>query len=117
MDRVKIDNILKFATPKQLGDKVINVEKAKDGVFDAQLLAYGEATPMDGATPAYSIEYKVESSRGNNHYVVKTSIIDRNLYVFTVQSSEAKYPALQEDIKTIQDSIIVARIPAVDAKL
>ena len=62
---------------------------------------------MNGMFPAYDLEYKVESQRGNNHFVVKTSVIDRMLYVFTVQCREEDYPMLQDEMHTVLESVSV----------
>lgn len=107
MDRVKIDNILQFASPEELGAKVVAVERAKDGVLDAQLLRAVEAAPMSEGAPAYELEYAVQSTRGNNHFGVRTSIVDRRLYVFTVQCSEERYPLVKGDFGAILESIVV----------
>jgi PsbP len=111
VDRVKINNIVKFATPKELGERVVGVEKGKDGVLDAVLLAYGDSSrtmDAEGASPAYDLEYKVESTRGNNHFLVKTSIINKQLFVFTVQCSEGRYDSVKEQMRELLDSVTVA---------
>lgn len=98
VDPVRIGNIRDFATPEGLAERVVQVEKSKEGVFEANVLSAREsARPVslaDPSIPAYEIEYMVDSSRGQNHYVVKTTVIDSKLYVFTVQSKEATFPAI-----------------------
>ena len=91
-----------------MGDKVVAVEKAKEGVFDAELLSSSVARSlMNEKFPAYELEYKVESQRGNNHFVVKSSVIDRKLYVFTVQCREEDFSELSEEMHTVLDSVSV----------
>ena len=48
----------------------------------------GSAKPVADAGPAYEIGYKIDSSRGQNPYLVKATIIDSKVYVFTVQCKE-----------------------------
>jgi len=106
VDKVKINSIEEFATPSALAQKVVDVEKAKDGVFEADVVAYGEAkTPISSSgRPAYDIEYKVDSSRGQNHYLIKASVVNKKLYVFTVQTKEESFPALADTAHAIVDS-------------
>ena len=106
VDKVKINSIEEFATPAALAKRVVDVEKSKDGVFEADIIAYGESkTPISAsARPSYDIEYKIESSHGNNHYVIKTSVVNSKLYVFTVATKEDSFPQLSETARAIVDS-------------
>ena len=107
IDRVKINDITEFSTPKGLADKVVKVELSKDGVFEADIVSYGQSTESvskTGNKVAYDIEYKIDSSRGKNHYNIKTTVIDKKLYVFTVQCKEDAYAELADTSKAIIDS-------------
>ena len=111
VDPVKIASIREFADPPGLADKVVKVEKSKEGVFEASVLAAQEsAKPVADAVPAYEIEYKIDSSRGQNHYLVKATIIDSKVYVFTVQCKEETYAKLAPAAHMIIDSVKVTRI-------
>lgn len=57
--------------------------------------------------PAYEIEYKVDSTRGQNHYLIKTSVVNKKLYVFTVQCKEDSYVTLKNTAQSILDSFRV----------
>jgi len=112
VDPVKIASIREFADPPGLADKVVKVEKSKEGVFDASVLAAQEsAKPVADAVPAYEIEYKIDSSRGQNHYLVKATIIDSKVYVFTVQCKEETYARLAPAAHEIIDSLKIIRRP------
>jgi PsbP len=106
IDRVKINDIKEFASPSALAQKVVDVEKSKEGVFEADVISSGESKlPISSEGKlAYDIEYKVDSSRGQNHYFVKTSVVDKKLYVFTVQCKEESVAELTETAKAIIDS-------------
>ncbi len=106
VDKVKINSIEEFATPSALAQRVVDVEKSKDGVFEADIVSYGESkTPISvSGRPAYDIEYKIESSHGNNHYVIKTSVVNKKLYVFTVQTKEDSFADLSDTARAIVDS-------------
>ena len=106
VDKVKINSIEEFATPSDLAKRVVDVEKSKDGVFEADIISYGESkTPISASgRPAYDIEYKIESSHGNNHYVIKTSVVNKKLYVFTVATKEDSFAGLSDTARAIVDS-------------
>ena len=109
---MKLDNIKSFATPEELAQKVVTVETSKEGVKDVYVVGASEGTIKvksdrgvgDKEIPAYDIEYKVDSTRGFNHYCVKATIYDSNLYVFTAQSKEDMYEQLEPVIKAIVQS-------------
>lgn len=109
VDRVKINNIRDFATAKGLAQKVVDVEMTKDGVLESIALMWREAaTPISASNqPAYEIEYKVDSTRGKNHYLIKTSVVNKKLYVFTVQCKEDSYAELAATAQSIIDSFHV----------
>jgi len=55
----------------------------------------------------YDIEYKVESSRGLNHYSSRSTIANKKLYVFTAQCKEDSFLEVGENIRQILDSLVV----------
>lgn len=110
---MKLNNIRDFSTPEGLAQKVYNIEKEKEGVFDVQIISSKETTvnkiSMEDNTvvasiPSYLIDYKIDSSRGKNHYLVKSTIVNKQLYVMTAQCKEADFPALETTEKEIIDS-------------
>jgi hypothetical protein len=140
VDPVKISSIQDFTTPAGLADKVVAVEKGKDGVFETEVLEAKQssvtvavANPINtpgGASPSpvsvspvsaspvsasvspvsltgYDIEYKVDSSRGLNHYSVRSTIANKQLYVFTAQCKEDSFLQLKADIREILDSLVI----------
>ena len=122
---MKINSIKDFSTPDGLAKKVVEVEKSKEGVFDTQILSASTSiipyVTQTTASPllekqdnnqikgndAYNIEYKVDSSRGLNHYNVRTTILNKKLYVFTVQCKEESLSELQSYSKEILDSLMI----------
>ena len=63
------------------------------------------------ALPAYTIEYKVDSSRGQNHFKVKASVVDSMLCVFTVQSKEEDFARLAPLADSMLDSLVISGSP------
>jgi hypothetical protein len=105
VDRVKVKSVRDFGTVEQLAQRVINVEKAKEGVFEADVVSQSEATVSAAeGFPVYDLEYKIESSRGRKHFLVKSTIVDNKLYVFTVQMAEDGFGALEKDAHAILNS-------------
>jgi hypothetical protein len=147
MDRVKIANIKDFfKEPSALANKLVEVEKSKEGVFDVFVLqAIQSSVPVMSSTAAstlsennnnennnsdneaaiispsstatsataYTIEYKVDSSRGQNHYLVKvTVVVDRRLLVATVQTRDEDYSTLTSEATRTLDSLMVSSPPS-----
>jgi hypothetical protein len=123
-DKVKLPTIKEFATPTGLGEKVKKVEESKDGVMEVEIVTVTESTIPTSAVvanaktgieadapsvPAYAIEYKVESTRGKNHYNVMAAIYNNNLFVFTAQSKEDSYDSLKSSIADIMGSLVIAK--------
>jgi hypothetical protein len=110
---VKIKSIKEFTTPEGVGKKVVDVEKSKEGVFEADVVnAEESATQVASNFPAYDIEYKIDSSRGKNHYLIRTTVVNKKLYVFTVQSKEDDYSNVAEVSKAIVESFKVEEAPS-----
>mmetsp|Transcript_19979 Transcript_19979/g.33464 ORF Transcript_19979/g.33464 Transcript_19979/m.33464 type:complete len:238 (+) Transcript_19979:74-787(+) len=128
VDPVKINNIKEFTSPSGLAEKVVNVEKAKEGVFETEVLGSKETvvprllsdnrdtvistenSAMQEPLFAYDIEYKVDSSRGLNHYVVRSAVGNKKLYVFTAQCKEASYPEVKDVTRQILDSLVIGSV-------
>ena len=116
MDRVKITNIKElFKDPSELAKKVIDVEKSKEGVFDVSIISSTE-TPIivtstsdisrsSTSVPSYLIEYTVDSSRGNNHYLVRSSIAQKRLFVATVQTKNDDWTSLEVEGRRAVNSL------------
>jgi hypothetical protein len=104
---VKINSIRDFVNVKQLAERVLAVEKAKEGFIDGRIISARESivSTNDGATvPAFDLEYMVESTRGKNHFQSRATIAQRLLYVLTAQSKEDTNSSLDEGIKSILQS-------------
>lgn len=109
VDPVKIQSIEEFTTAAGLAEKVLNTERAKEGVFEATLISASETSvPIiaDGSTRlAYDIEYKIDSSRGLNHFNVRATVKDKKLFVFTAQCKEDNYVELKDTTADILKSL------------
>jgi hypothetical protein len=104
----RINNILEFDTPEGLGEKIVQVELAKDGVYEARVLSATQSIrpavrPKEGQGrddgggggvsmyPSYDVEYTVDSSRGQNHYLIKATVFKSKLYVLTAQAKQSSF--------------------------
>ena len=52
--------------------------------------------------PSYDVEYKVDSSRGQNHYVIKATVLNGKLYVLTAQAKESSFDELKPEVKNME---------------
>ncbi|EKX55208.1 hypothetical protein GUITHDRAFT_98988 [Guillardia theta CCMP2712] len=79
VDPVKIESITEFGTAKEVAKRVVGVERAKDGVTSAKLIAASQ-TEKSGI-PYYMIEYESSSSRGDKHFISKAGTLNVLLYL------------------------------------
>ena len=107
-DPVRIKSIVDFATPEGLGQKVVNVELTKEGVYTADVIS-AALSPSPASKnpnfPSYDVEYKIDSSRGKNHYLIKATVVDSKLFVFTAQTKEASFGELEPKLRQIMTSL------------
>lgn len=137
MDRVKIADIRDFfKEPAALANKLVEVEKSKEGVFEVNVLQAVQSTvplvspsttvepssappvtsteevqkelPSTATATAYTIEYKVDSSRGQNHYLVKATVVSRRLLVATVQTRDEDFSGLSVEANRMLESLSVS---------
>eukprot|EP01039_Chlorochromonas_danica_P009814 gene9813-10856_t len=101
VDPVKINSIREFVKVDQLADRVLAIEKAKEGYIDGKIVSATEAVinRQGEELPVYELDYLVETTRGQNHYLVRATIANKQLYVFTVQCKEKDYDSLKEEMK------------------
>jgi hypothetical protein len=103
MDKVRgVETIKDFITPEKLLKSVVATEREKEGVISCEGISSIEspnsASHKEGSkfVPAYSLEYTVKSTRGENRFFVEAAILDRKLYVATAQVAEG---ALDDDVR------------------
>ena len=127
VDPVRIESIEAFGTAEQLGDKLLKIETAKDGVFNVQLLTVEEKkipvisshnsqtthpSAPEYSTPivnGYGVEYSVKSTRGEKHYHTLSTIHNKELYVLTAQCNENTHQSAQQSINNILQSVAVLK--------
>jgi hypothetical protein len=80
---------------------VISAEETDLSILTSQSQ---EETPSIEKTIAYNIEYKVETTRGSNHYLARCTIFHKKLYVLTIQCKEAMFQSLDSPIYAIANS-------------
>lgn len=95
VDAVKIDAIDNFGSPDVVGKKVVDLEMRKESVSAASVISADSI--MEDDLLYYLIEYVVNSSRGEKHYLAKATVTGGQLYVFTAQASAADYNGATAD--------------------
>jgi len=76
VDPVKIDSLAAFGTPDFVGQRIVDVEKKKDGVIDVQLL---KAESLEsGGQVFYEVEYTSDTTRGFNHFITRVIVVNQS---------------------------------------
>lgn len=113
VDPVKLEALEKFGPPAEVGRRVLAVERAKEGVFDAELLSAearreeGEGGPAVGPRTYYVLDYRTSSSRGETAYVAKIGVAGGRLYVLTAQFKQGDRAAAAAAVAEAVDSFRV----------
>lgn len=104
IDPVKIDSLEAFGTLDQTTERVLGVEKTRDGVESVTLRSNAaEAADESAGTPSYyTIEWLTVSSRGTKVFSCKYCIANQKLYVLQAQ---AKADAFDGDDSTVRDTL------------
>lgn len=108
VDPVKINNVREFTSPMGLAERVLAVERSKEGFIDGAILSAKETVIKlndDNVIPVYDLDYRVETPRGLNHFIVRSTIYQKRLYVFTVQCKEDMYNNLSGLMQEIAASL------------
>lgn len=85
---------------------MIGVERKKDGVSGARLLA-STSEERDGLA-YYTIEYESKSSRGDKHFIACVTISGRKLYAMTAQAKIDKFEESEGELRAIVKSFRVS---------
>ena len=102
VDPIKLESLEKFGSAQFVGERVVGVERAKDGVLGAELLS-ASAFSVNGEA-YYDIEYSSDSTHGNNHYMSRIAIRDGKLFVFTVQCKSPDFLRVCGQMRVISES-------------
>ena len=107
MDPIKLASLEKFGDPTFVAERVVNVERNKNGVREVKLLDAANA-PRDGLS-YYTMEYEVDSERGYYHYLAKLTVANGFLYVLTAKVKDGSWeegrPAVQKILDTMQVTV------------
>lgn len=103
--QVKIASLEEFGSPETVGERVVKLERSKDGVTASDLFG-SRALSLDGKT-YYELEYSSQSSHGQNKYATRIAINAGKLVVFTVQVKLKDVDALTPESIAILDSFRV----------
>jgi hypothetical protein len=70
-------------------------ELRRDGVMD---VTTGRDPVEDADTGAYDVEYISDGSRGRKHFVTRTVVKSRELYVLTVVCKQDDWKQVEDDV-------------------
>lgn len=109
-DAVRISRVEDFGSATDIGERVIDLERKKDGVLSAGLVRTAQSVSENDEQPLtyYLCEYRVNSTRGGErHYAAKVTIANGQLYVMTVQCKESQWVMYEPLFKEVLDSFQV----------
>lgn len=87
------------------------VSSSSDGTGTVSDMSGGGGEDSSTGIDAYDLEYQVESTRGLNHYNVRTTILNKNLFVFTVQYKQEDTERMRALGVEILDSLRIDASP------
>ena len=83
-----------------------NVQKGRDGVTTAKILAFGKEDEDD--VSYYMVEYQSSSSRGDKHFISKVTIVGKRLYVLTALAKKDKFDEEEAALRAAVESFAVS---------
>lgn len=115
IDPVKIESVEQFASPSELAKRVLAVEQGKEGYIEGEVLSAQKSALSSTATTdseslpltVYDLDYKIETTRGLNHFLVRTAVANKRLYVLTTQCKESSYENLSPLMHEIASSLTI----------
>lgn len=87
VDPVRIATLEEFGTPEEVAQRVVNAEKARDGITDVELT---KAAAIGGG---YGVEYVSNGKRGRKRFVTRIVVSRNLLVVLTAQVKEEEWEA------------------------
>mmetsp|Transcript_93346 Transcript_93346/g.237600 ORF Transcript_93346/g.237600 Transcript_93346/m.237600 type:complete len:283 (+) Transcript_93346:68-916(+) len=102
VDAVLANSLADVGTAAEIGEKILKIERKKDGLINAEVLAATRAT-VDGVFIDV-IEYRVETTRGFNHFLNRVALVNGKLYTLTSQCPEDQWPTLEKSARAIIES-------------
>eukprot|EP00667_Euglena_gracilis_P013436 EG_transcript_13851 len=105
VDPIKLPSLEAFGDPAFVGERVVGVEKTRDGVLSAQLLG-ATNEPRDGLA-YYELEYAVAGSRGEYHHLARVAVAKGYLFVLTAKVKEATWSEAEPIVRQILRSFRV----------
>ena len=104
VDPVKIESLEAFGSLDQTTERVLGVERGRDGVKEVTL-RNNAAVLEDGQPTYYTINYVTESSRGTKIFLCKYCIANRRLYVLQAQANVATFDS-DEAVRSTLESLV-----------
>ncbi|CAK8990371.1 PsbP domain-containing protein [Durusdinium trenchii] len=106
IDEVFANSLSDVGSADVVADRIASIEKQKDGNFTTDVLSAKDVNAGDIQT--YVIEYRCDTSRGYNHFLVRVALQKGRLYTVTSQAPEEQWSTLEEATRTSFDSFRLA---------
>ncbi|CAJ1394298.1 unnamed protein product [Effrenium voratum] len=106
IDEVFANSLSEVGSANVVADRIAAIERQKDGNFETDVLNAKEAPAGD--IPTYLIEYRCDTSRGFNHFLVRVALQKGRLYTVTSQAPEEQWKKLEEPTRGSFESFRLA---------
>ncbi|KAG0555023.1 hypothetical protein KC19_12G137500 [Ceratodon purpureus] len=104
---VRIASLKDFGTPDVVAEKLLAAERKKPSTNDAQLVRVQERL-ANGDTPLYSLEYTLDSSRGQKKILSAVTVASKKLYILNItyvdSAAAPAPPAMAEAYEQVLNS-------------
>lgn len=99
-----------MGSAEAVAERIANIERQKDGNFSTEVMSAKELKAFDkGETETYVIEYRCDTSRGFNHFLVRVALQNGKLYTVTSQAPEEQWQNLEEATRSSFESFRQAK--------
>lgn len=103
VDKVKVKSVEEGRPPEAMAENMAEVERSKDGHIQTEVLA-ARREPVNGV-PMDTYEYRSESQRGYNHFLIRVAIASGYLVNITIQAPEELWGEVGEKAQQALSSL------------
>jgi len=103
IDEVMVNSLADVGSVQQTAERIKKLERDKDGNLMTEVLAASRGE-VNGFT-ADTIEYRSDTTRGFNHFLLRVALKNGKLYNITSQVPEDQWPELKGAAQGILDSM------------
>lgn len=103
VDEVLANSLSEVGTADEIAQRIANLERDKDGNLLTEVLSASRGDIGGVATD--TIEYRADTTRGFNHYLVRVALENGRLYNVTSQAPEDQWPKLEISARALVSTL------------